>query len=265
VDGGAFTSYPFGGLIDDVRIYNYARTPAQVAYDFNRGKPIAEWKFDECKGGTIYDSAKSWNGGTANNGILHLGTTGVTATGTCASSSDSFWYNGRNGKVNSAGSFDGLGDYILIPQNNALEGFSQMSVSAWIYSKGSQYSGIVTDFESWDGGWLIAEDDLTIKFDINNGVTEKIAAWNGVQVNHWHHVLGTYDGSDIRLYIDGSLKDAIAQTGTTKDADNNLSIGRDFNNNYFDGLIDDVKIWNYALTAEQVKTEYAGGAVKFGQ
>ena len=98
-------AYSFSGLVDDVKIYNYARTPAQIAWDFNGGKPVAEWDFDECSGGTIHDSAVSWNGGTANNGQLYLGTSGVTATGTCASSSDSFWYNGKDGKVNQCGEF----------------------------------------------------------------------------------------------------------------------------------------------------------------
>jgi hypothetical protein len=93
----------FQGLIDNVRIYNYVRTPAQIAWDYNRGKPIAHWAFNECQGSTIHDES-----GNGNHGTLNLGSSGVTAAGTCASSSDSFWYNGRNGKVGrGAGSFDG--------------------------------------------------------------------------------------------------------------------------------------------------------------
>ena len=42
-------------------------------------------------------------------------------------------------------------------------------------------------------------------------------------------------------------------------------IGSDQNAEWFKGLIDEVKVWNYALTVEQVKMEYGGGAVKFGQ
>lgn len=104
----------FTGLIDDIKIYDYARTPAQIAWDYNGGKPIAHWAFDECSGGTIHDESPSAGSGQAANGTLYLGTSGVTATGTCASSSDSFWYNGRLGALGKSGSFDGTDDYIDI-------------------------------------------------------------------------------------------------------------------------------------------------------
>jgi hypothetical protein len=54
-DGGYNSNY-FLGSIDDVRIYNYARTPAQIAWDYNKGGPVAEWRFDECQGGTVHET-----------------------------------------------------------------------------------------------------------------------------------------------------------------------------------------------------------------
>jgi hypothetical protein len=115
-DCGDFRFVTEAGEILDYYIQSGCRgttTVVHVAYEFNRGKPIAYWSFDECQGSTIYDSAKSWNGATSSNGTLIVGTGGaITATGTCAVSASSFWYNGSSGKVNSAGSFDGTDDYI---------------------------------------------------------------------------------------------------------------------------------------------------------
>src|SRR5690606_17808414 len=45
------------GVVDQVRIYDYARTPAQVAWEYNKGMPVAHYKFDECQGSTIHDSS----------------------------------------------------------------------------------------------------------------------------------------------------------------------------------------------------------------
>jgi hypothetical protein len=260
--GGTGGTAKFDGLIDQVRIYNYARTPAQIAWEYNRGEPVAWWRFDECSGGTIHDES-----GNGNNGQLFLGSSGVTATGTCASSSNSFWYNGRVGKYNSAGSFDQFDDYIVIPNSEILEGFNQMTVSVWILPQSSSWGGIVGDWNTAGdaGGWLLMQNNDAIVFYILSGATEKTAQFDHLKINNWNHIIGVYDGTNIKLFVDGALKDTEPQTGNANDADNQVWIGNYFNNNVFYGLIDEVKIWNYALTAEQVRTEYAGGAVKFGQ
>jgi len=73
----------FPGFIDDVKIYNYARTPAQIAWDYNRGKPVGWWKFDECQGTTAHDSS-----GNGNTGTITIGGSGSqTTAGTCLSQS----------------------------------------------------------------------------------------------------------------------------------------------------------------------------------
>src|SRR5690606_36275786 len=79
----------FNGQIDNIRIYKYARSAPQIAWDYNRGKPIAHWKFDECQGTTIHDSS-----GNGNTGTLTVGGSGSqTSAGTCNTSSTA-WGNG---------------------------------------------------------------------------------------------------------------------------------------------------------------------------
>jgi len=73
------------GAIDNVKFYDYPRTQAQVAYDYNRGAPIAWYKMDECQGGVIHDAS-----GNNNNGALSLGSNAPTSPGTC-NTANSAW------------------------------------------------------------------------------------------------------------------------------------------------------------------------------
>jgi uncharacterized protein (TIGR02145 family) len=231
--GGGITGY-FDGVIDQVKIYDYARTPAQIAWGYNKGKPVAHWKFDECSGGTIYDES-----GKGNHGTLQLGTSGVTATGTCASSSNSFWYNGRNGHINSGGSFDGTDDWVEVGDT----GLDINTVSFWI-KPDSDSERIIINLK---GETLVFIENGIVK---TSGFTDPTIYVDGVNSSkvdtNWHQVLIT--------------------TNTAIDA-NDMKIGKVVWGEvfYYDGLIDEVKIWNYALTAEQIKMEYSGGAVRFGQ
>ncbi|TSC88000.1 MAG: hypothetical protein G01um10145_949 [Microgenomates group bacterium Gr01-1014_5] len=102
----ASASNNFLGSIDDVRIYSYARTGAQVAWDYNRGKPVGHWKFDECQGTTANDSS-----GNSNSGTISIGATGTyTSAGTCASGTSTHAWAGGSagaGKRNYVLSLDG--------------------------------------------------------------------------------------------------------------------------------------------------------------
>ena len=266
------------GFIDQVQMFDYARTPAQIAWDYNRGKPRTHYRFDECQSSTIYDFAVSWNGGTANNGQLYLGSSGVTATGTCASSSDSFWYNGRTGHQNSAGSFDGTDDYINAGNVNNLY-FFDATFGMWIKTSTAGSSTLFAKADCLgsacaDGYWVGLNPAGRLISLINSNGTGYVSLRDDGPVltdNQWHHVLVTVDrdGNMIR-YVDGeqhglgvdisSVNDSLSSTvdfliGAKDDADAWL----------FNGLIDEVKVWIYTLTPEQVRMEYAGGAVRFGE
>ncbi len=99
----------FKGLIDEVKVYDYARSQSQVAYDFNRGAPSGWWKFDECSGSTLYDSSGNANHGTWSGS----GGGSNTAVGTCTDGNSAHsWYNGVIGKFNSNLDFDGSDDRV---------------------------------------------------------------------------------------------------------------------------------------------------------
>lgn len=268
----------WNGYIDDVRIYDYARTPAQIAWDYNHGKPVAEWRFDECQNGTIHDES-----GNGLHGALSIGATGVTATGTCAINENSFWYNGRMGKNNSSGSFDGVSDYIEFGDIDMVDNFEQMSSCLWVYHNTiSNDDMMIQNWGAIPGGFTFWRDDVSgisgrtdvyrISVQEISGNSGRIESDSGVSpLQRWTHVCFTYienNSTGLRLYVNGEeVGDSPVDTNSMVDIDSGtgtLHIGRNYDNSgHFNGQIDDVKIWNYALTAEQVKGEYSGGAVNF--
>jgi hypothetical protein len=266
----------FDGLIDQVRIYNYVRTQAQIIWDYNRGRPYAYWRFDECEGGTIYDQSGNPAGGGAGayNGTLQLGISDITATGTCAESASTFWYNGRSGKINSAGSFDGTDDYVSFSSASSTE----ITISAWVYSASNGDSTTPRIVNMPGYVFYFARIDADPQFDdvvMFASARSTAGFWhtplNTIGDGSWYHVLAVYDSSstdnDPQIYINGVSQDVLESTTPSGAQQSNIGTGyignRSGQDRGWDGLIDEVKIFNYALTEEQVRTEYNSGAVRF--
>jgi len=269
------TYRPFDGSIDQVRIYNYARTPAQIAYDYNKGEPVGWWKMDECQGTLIND----WSG-NANHGTLSIGASGTqTSPGTCpATAGDAAWFNGKLGKLNASLNFDLYDDLITIPDNPTLNPTTDLTMSSWVK-------------KSSDIGTTQTRANILFKLqsgsgDIRNGYSlnilnsnNKIQTWYGINTGYnsgtsnyqvgdtnWHLITVTRNGVTEKIYIDGKLD----KTTTYPDSGWNASTGQNLiisNNswacNSFNGQIDDVRIYNYALTPTQIKTLYNNGSVNF--
>ena len=100
----------------------------------------------------------------------------------------------------------------------------------------------------------------------------EVSTTNQYNDGAWHHGVAIYNGTlnELSLYIDG-VSDATAPLNIAKAIGNKDFIdepwtlgARHCSDFPLKNLLDEVKIWNYALTAEQVQTEYSGGAVRFG-
>ncbi len=256
--GNANRQY-FDGEIDQVKIYDYERSQAQVAWSYNRGGPLAWWKFDECSGTTANDSS-----GNTLNGTITIATGTQTSTGTCNSGTGSeAWSNGTTGKYNSALSIDGNGDYVTVSDNAKLDITGDFTLSAWVNrsSNGSTYLISKTN-ESTTGGYaLLAGNGGEVYCRTNNGtsntdstsVTGLVSSGTG-----WHHVVAVRSGTSCKVYVDGNDRTSSTNTHTTLTANAlDLKIGaRPDNTQMLTGLIDDARVYNYALTAIQIKTLY---------
>ena len=108
--------------------------------------------------------------------------------------------------------------------------------------------------------------NVDLQGELNMGTDATLNISTALTINTWHHVVMTWtdDGDDeITLWIDGISRGSSSDGVGPLDSDaNNLLIGGDSSNN-FDGQIDDFRVYNYALTAAQIKTVMQGGAVRF--
>ena len=252
------TDAAMDGVIDQVRIYNYVRSPAQIAWAYNRGLPTLWWKFDECQGATLNNSVGSVSG------------TLTGTAGTCYTSASTAWYNGRTGKYNASLSFNGTSDYVVAGNANLLahESFTVNKVSwgGWFYPTTSAASKTL----------MFKKNEFRLTTDASSKPQCEMftTSWQTAAVGSaalplsaWSHVLCVYDGANIKTYVNGLQTGSAAQTGNLTSRSWPFNVGRDADNNnqFFSGQIDAVKVWNYNLTATQVQLDLnQSAAVRFG-
>ena len=208
---------------------------------------IGEWHFDEGSGLRVADSSGNNNDGTLTGGVS--------------------WIPGRFG---SALSFDGTGR-VRVVDNVALEPASQVTVSAWVRSQGSpgDYRYVVAKgatgciaasyglYSGPDGG-------LVFYVSSHQGTTYSRSPDAGVGVwdDQWHMAVGTFDGSTIRLFVDGhEVGNVPLRPGALEyllPDSNDLYIG-DYpgcDQHRFVGAIDEVGVWDRALTQAEVAAAF---------
>lgn len=261
--GASYTAYDFNGTIDQVRIYNYARSAAQIAWDYNKGAPVAHWKMDECQGTAVNDSS-----GNSFTGTLTVGASGEDTAGNCATSSTA-WGSGATGKVNYSLSLDGTDDYVATsafsPLARAAQTTAKFSWGGWFYPTTSAASKTL----------LEKATEFQLTTDANSmpicgvyysaGFHNSTAPTQGLTLSAWNHILCVYDGTNINTYLNGKLIKQSSETNNVTAVSSILYMGETSGGaNRYSGQIDEAKVFNYALTATQVKTLYNGGAVRFG-
>ncbi len=251
------------GKIDDIRIYNRALSVTEIGDLYNLKNKctapstnlIGHWKLDETSGSVINDSIGvnngTWSDSTGNN---------VTEETT-------------DGQDGNAIDFDGVDDYINIPDNASLDfGSSDFTVSTWVkkqtaVSSWDNSSGI----SKWnDGGsagtneWLLdlggtpsSGSDDRPSFAIESGITKySVTSPATMSLNQWYLLTGIREGDNIKIYVDGNLKET---TNVGNIAVNNvgrsLIIGN-YSTYYTDAVFDDLRIYNRALTTTEVEQLY---------
>ncbi|HJW96941.1 MAG TPA: LamG domain-containing protein [archaeon] len=213
--------------------------------------PIAHWKFDETSG--IIASDSSWNGNT---GTLVNGPVWTA------------------GKIGNSLSFDGTNDYITVANesNFDFERTSSFSVSAWIKTSVSNDRVIISKETAASpySGWAFYVQPSSVRVHITNTWgSNYISKFGGVDIdnNVWHHVAFTYIGSSlasgVNIYIDGNLSNGAVSSDTLSATilnDQAPQIGAyPSPGGFFSGLIDEVRIYNRALSQEEILSLYNSG------
>ena len=256
-------SWELNGKVDDVRIYNRALSATEILTLYNSTKStkvnssqnnkltnglVGLWSFDgpDISGTTAYDRS-----GNANNGTL-TGSPSLIA-----------------GRIGQGMSFDGVNDYANITSADSIKFTSTFSASAWINPDSitvtEKFSGIVgKGGYGLNSGWeLVLNRDNTGAAAIGTlGFVVKqtdVYTSTVLSVGRWYHVVVTFDGSTKRIYLNGVLDNSEAGGSFTAD-DQLVYIGvrnpAEYHFGYFEGDMDDVRIYNRALSTSEIQMLY---------
>ena len=204
---------------------------------------VSEWTFDEDPVGTAKDT---WGN---NDGTVNGATYQNKASGNCV-------YGGCY-------SFNGTTDYIN-REDKILSNVNEITVTVWV--RPSKLTGVQTII-CQNGPFIL--DITNNKFSSKN-IIHTGSSWvalSGIKpliLNNWTYLVLTYNSSYVKTYINGEFDNSVVKTGVLigngKFVVGGFSLGRVLpDKQFFNGLIDDVRIYNAALSTSQIKQEYIAG------
>lgn len=214
-------------------------------YAFDTKGLVLYLKFDEGSGKTAKDSS-----GNNNNGSLE---------------GQVEWVNGQIGKAIRV--LDNApGNMVVVKDNASLDITDQITIGTWVMieTMPDSHCSLVTKEDTymihtsnWSGKG-IEQELLLWPFD-----AWQTKASTPIQLNEWRHVLGTYDGKEIKMYVDGKLMGQRAYASKIATTANNVVIGRDSraccNTRRSTQSFDEVVIFNRAVSDQEVKEIMVGG------
>ena len=199
---------------------------------------VGWWPFN----GNANDESGNGNNGTANGAIL---------------TSDRF------GNNNKAYRLDGVNDHIEVPDNNSLDINGNITLSVWINPESiGDYRIIDKVTVNFGGAYGIDFSGITAntidRLRYLNGGEQSLPF--GLDTNQNFHIVVTYDQINFKYYINGQLNNSIPKTGLANNNNNPLRFGANslLNDNWFHGKLDDIGIWNRALTQQEISDLYNG-------
>jgi hypothetical protein len=197
---------------------------------------VAAYGFEETGGTTTADASGNANAGTLN---------GPTRS--------------NAGKYGSALSFDGINDRVTVPDSPSLDFTNALSMEAWVYPTSvSGYRTIVMKEKPGLYNWALYGSTTS---GVPNGRVVTSADLDvknptKLTLNTWTHVAVTYDGSTLRMYIGGQQTVTRPVTGPLSTSDGPLQIGgNSIWQEWFKGRLDDLRIYNRALTPTEIQTD----------
>jgi parallel beta-helix repeat protein len=208
---------------------------------------VSWWKLDEGSGTTAADSASN------NNGTLN---------------GNPVW---TTGQIDGALSFDGNSDYVDIGDKSSLE-LSSFTISAWI--KPADVNSL-QQIAGKHGGSIIGSCGHGYRLEVRDGKasllidpsgcgnTNPLTSTTSLQTGQWYFVAGTYDGTTARIYVDGESENNGSRTLNSYYTDFYLGISySDYFSAFqddFNGVIDDVRFYDWALLDEEIEQLYQDG------
>ena len=203
-------------------------------------KLIARWPLDEKSGDIVHDVI----GG--NDGTFAVG-----------------GFEWVAGKFDGGLKFDGATTHVEIPRNPALESADSVTLMLWVkFDSTAGRQEIVTYGDSY----FISLNAGVFRAWIHQGGWPNADGVTAPEVGEWYFVAMTYDGADIKIYVDGVLEGTTASPGKIDYLDIIMRFGKHHAENWvLNGILDEVEVWDKAMTEEEIMavflSPYASTAV----
>ncbi|MFZ3077795.1 MAG: DUF2341 domain-containing protein, partial [Candidatus Aenigmatarchaeota archaeon] len=225
---------------------------------YNNTGLVGSWHFNDGSGNRTADSS-----GFGNDGTMY-GNMNTTLDANLSSG----WVSA--GKFGNALVFDGVNDYVNISNSTSLSTSNPVGYSAilWVKQVSATGSGGQTYLsKSWTNGFTFRSTvgASSPELLINEGSGCTITSTSSFSLNTWHQVGFTYSSSGtVIIFLDGLPDKNTTTCGTMSDGGTALSIGDDSHNpgRYFNGTIDEVRIYNRSLSAAEIAEQYQAGKAR---
>lgn len=199
---------------------------------------VGSWSFEEGSGTTTADSSGQTNTGTLNAGVTWSST----------------------GKAGKALAFNGTNGMVTVADKASLDLTTAMTLSAWVNPSANANWRTVLLKEAGTNlvyGLYSSDTGSLPNVYFRTGSTDRSLVGTGaLPTNTWTHLASTYDGSNLRLYVNGTLVRTVAATGNMSASTGALRIGgNSIWGEYFAGLIDEAHIYSRALSAAEIATD----------
>ncbi len=203
---------------------------------------VAEWHLDEClwngTSGEVRDEGSLALDGTAMNGAITIG----------------------SGKNCRAGLFDGANDYVTVPNNAELQRTTAFSIASWVkvHADAADWVRLAGKGNSINrnyGLWLATNGTVLFQIYSDGGSGNAQTALT-INDGNWHHVVGVYDLSTMKVYIDGTEKVSINYSQTPRTSTDPFTMGYAGFHTYLRGRLDEVMLFHKALTIEEITEIY---------
>lgn len=223
---------------------------------------VGWWKLDEAAGTTAADASGSGNPGTLTNGPT---------------------WQSTGGKIDGALSFDEVNDYVGVASSASLN-VTRITMAGWGYktvANTANWSNMIT--RQYTGGGDLWEDVYALATDSSasdyyscgirtaSGAAQALSTVSSnIDINSWVHLACTYDGATVALYRNGARIASAAQTGDVISETTRHVIGGGDNDGsgvpieLWAGKLDDVRLYNRALTSEEIQSVYMAGGYMAG-
>jgi hypothetical protein len=214
--------------------------------------PVAYWRLDEPAGSSIAHDSSGNKNDAAYVGSVTLGAPGAIA-----------------GESDTAARFDGLTGYVNAHNSFPFAGNAPFSLEAWVLaSSSSAYAGVISKDDETGGppseGFLVfvspdAGDFGFQRLDGDNASTAISTA--SASTTSFIHVVATFDGLDLVLYVNGEAQGTQTAAFSIAGATADFVVGAEAGGtaNYFAGTLDEVAVYDKALSASQIKAHYLAG------